>query len=55
MSCAKYASDTAVDPLDASMTVVSERSQPLHSAYRNSERASRCLSEPVTCVLSSLR
>ena len=52
---AKYASDTAVDPLDASMTVVRSVSQPLHNAYRNSDRASRCLSEPVTCVLSSLR
>ena len=29
---AKYASLTAVDPLDASMTVVPSRSSPLHRA-----------------------
>ncbi len=29
---AKYASDTAVDPDDASMTVVCSPIQPLHSA-----------------------
>ena len=37
------------------MTVVVGHSQPLHREYRNSDRPSRCLSEPVTCVLSSLR
>jgi hypothetical protein len=31
-SAAKYASDTAVDPDDASTTVVSSLIQPLHSA-----------------------
>ena len=31
-SRAKYASDTAVEPEDASMTVVPSRIQPLHSA-----------------------
>ena len=31
-SAAKYASETAVDPDDASMTVVSSPIQPLHSA-----------------------
>ena len=31
-SAAKYASDTAVDPDDASMTVVFSPIQPLHSA-----------------------
>jgi hypothetical protein len=30
-SAAKYASDTAVDPDDASTTVVSSSIQPLHS------------------------
>jgi len=54
-SRAKYASDTAVDPLDASTTVVSGPIHPLHSAYKNSDRASRCLSDPVGCVDSSLR
>ena len=54
-SAAKYASDTAVDPDDASMTVVFSSIQPLHSAYRNSDRASRCLRLPVMCVVSSLR
>ena len=38
-SAAKYASETAVDPDDASMTVVFSPIQPLHSAYRNSDRA----------------
>lgn len=52
---AKYASLTAVEPLDASMTVVPSWIQPLQRAYRNSERASRCLSEPVGCTDSSLR
>jgi len=31
-SAAKYASETAVDPDDASMTVVPSPIQPLHSA-----------------------
>ena len=52
---AKYASDTAVDPLDASTMVVSSRIQPLQRPYRKSERASRCLSEPVGCTDSSFR
>src|SRR5690606_6357562 len=39
---AKYASDTAVEPLEASTTMLPECSQPLASAYRNSDRASRC-------------
>src|SRR5262245_17542039 len=54
-SRAKYASLTAVEPLDASTTVVSLSIQPLHSAYRNSDLASRCFSEPVGCTDSSLR
>src|SRR5690348_3705395 len=54
-SRAKYASLTAVEPLDASTTVVPSCSQPLHSAYRNSERASRCLRLPVGCVDSSFK
>ena len=52
---AKYASLTAVEPEDASTTVVRGPIQPLHSAYRKSDRASRCLSEPVGCDDSSLR
>jgi hypothetical protein len=52
---AKYASLIAVEPLLASMIVVPSQIQPLTSAYRNSERASRCLSEPVGCTDSSLR
>src|SRR4051812_45176947 len=52
---AKYASLTAVDPEDASTIVAPSRIQPLHSAYRNSDRASRCLSEPVGCTDSSFR
>ncbi len=52
---AKYASLTAVEPLDASITVVPSRIQPLHNAYKNSDRASRCLSEPVGCTDSSFR
>jgi hypothetical protein len=52
---AKYASDTAVEPEDASMTGVSSTIQPLQSAYRNRDRASRCFSEPVGWVDSSLR
>src|SRR6185437_6850674 len=52
---AKYASLIAVEPDDASITVVPSPIFPLHKAYRNSERASRCLSEPVGCVDSSFR
>src|SRR4029453_623114 len=52
---AKYASLTAVDPDDASTTVVPSPIQPLHRPYRNSERARRCLSDPVGWVDSSLR
>ena len=54
-SAAKYASETAVDPDDASMTVVFSPIQPLHNAYRNSDRASRCFRLPVIWVDSSLR
>src|SRR5262249_56395704 len=54
-SAAKYASETAVDPEDASITVVPSPIHPLHSAYRNSDRASRCLRLPVMWVVSSLR
>ncbi|GAA2917885.1 hypothetical protein GCM10020221_12580 [Streptomyces thioluteus] len=36
---AKYASEIAVEPLDASITGASGRIQPLHRACRNSERA----------------
>ena len=43
ISLAKYASLTAVDPDDASITVVFSVTQPLQIAYRNSDRASRCL------------
>lgn len=52
-SAAKYASDTAVEPDDASMTVVFSSIQPLHSAYRNNDRANRCLRLPVMWVVSS--
>ena len=52
---ATCASETAVDPEDASMIVVSGPIQPLTSAYMNSERASRCLRLPVGWVDSSLR
>jgi hypothetical protein len=45
--CAKYASETAVEPLDASMTVLPSRSQPFASEYKNSDRASRCFRLPV--------
>src|SRR5699024_6401463 len=54
MSCAKYASDTAVEPLEASTTGRPGRIHPLHRAWRNRERASRCLSDPVGCVVASL-
>ena len=52
---AKYASLIAVEPDDASTTVVPSVISPLHSAYRNSERARRCFSEPVGWVDSSFR
>ena len=52
---AKYASLTAVEPLDASTMVEPSRTQPLHSAYRNSERANRCLRLPVGWVDSSFK
>ena len=55
ISRAKYASDTAVEPELASTTVVPSTIWPLTSAYRNSERASRCLRLPVGCTDSSLR
>ncbi len=51
----KYASLTAVEPLEASMTVVEGPIQPLARPYRNSDRARRCLSDPVGCTDSSLR
>lgn len=54
-SRAKYASLTAVEPLDASMIVVVGPTQPLHSAYRKSDRARRCFSDPVGWTDSSLR
>jgi len=49
------ASEIAVLPLDASITGVPCSIQPLHSAYRNSERASRCFKLPVGCTDSSLK
>ena len=52
---ANHASLTAVDPLEASTTVVPSVICPEHSPYRNSERASRCLRLPVGWVDSSLR
>jgi hypothetical protein len=52
---AKYASETAVDPLDASMSTVSGPIWPLTRPYSSSERASRCLSEPVGWTDSSFR
>ena len=52
---AKYASETAVEPLEASTIVVRSVIQPLHRPYRNSERASRCFSDPVGWTDSSLR
>ena len=55
VSRAKYASETAVEPLDASITGRPGRIQPLHSPYRNSERARRCFKLPVGCVDSSFR
>ena len=50
-SLAKYASLTAVEPDDASTTVVPSVTQPLQIAYRNSDRASRCLRLPVMWVI----
>jgi hypothetical protein len=44
---AKYASEMAVEPLEATTIVVRSLIHPLHSPYRNSERARRCLSDPV--------
>ena len=44
-----------MEPDEASTTVVSGPIQPLHNAWRNSERASRCLRLPVGWLLSSLR
>ncbi len=35
--------------------VVPSAIQPLQSPYRNSERASRCFSDPVGCTDSSFR
>lgn len=55
MSFAKYASETAVEPLEASMTGAPGRTQPLQRPYRKRERASRCLRLPVGWVDSSLR
>ncbi|MCY1185106.1 hypothetical protein D9M73_258570 [compost metagenome] len=52
---AKYASEIAVEPLEASMTGAPGLSQPLHSAYRNSDRARRCLRLPVGWLDSSLK
>jgi hypothetical protein len=55
ISLAKYASETAVEPLDASTTGRPGRTQPLHRAYRNNDLARRCLRLPVGWVDSSLR
>src|SRR5690606_33626390 len=52
---AKYASETAVEPLEASTSVVPSWMRPLTRPYSSSERARRCLSEPVGCTDSSLR
>src|SRR5215218_8380022 len=52
---AKYASLTAVEPLEASTIVLPSVMSPLQSPYRNSERARRCLRLPVGWVDSSLR
>ena len=52
---AKYASDTAVDPDDASTTGVPSVIQPLQMANRNSDRASLCFRLPVGGVDSSLK
>lgn len=55
ISFAKYASETAVEPLDASITGRPGLIQPLQSPYRKSERARRCLRLPVGWVDSSFR
>ena len=47
--------DLADGDLTASITVDVSQSFPLHKAYRNKDRARRCLRLPVGCVLSSLR
>ena len=52
---AKYASETAVEPLDASTIVDASVIRPLQSPYRNRERASRCFSDPVGWTDSSFR
>src|SRR5690606_13231634 len=52
---AKYASETAVEPEEASMTGVFLVTQPLQIACRNRDLANRCFKEPVGCVDSSLR
>jgi hypothetical protein len=52
---ANHASLTAVDPLDASTTVVPSVIWPEQSPYRNSDRASRCFRLPVGWVDSSFR
>lgn len=54
-SFAKYASLMAVEPDEASTTVVPSVTQPLQMAYRNSDLARRCLRLPVMWVDSSLR
>ena len=52
---ANHASEIAVLPEEASTTVCPARRRPLHNAYRNSERASRCLRLPLGCAASSLK
>jgi cysteine synthase len=52
---AKYASLTAVEPDDASTSVVPWPIHPLHRPYRTSERADRCFRLPVGWTDSSLR
>jgi hypothetical protein len=52
---AKYASLTAVEPEDASTTVVCGPIQPLQRAYRKRDRARRCLSDPVGWEDSSFK
>src|SRR5699024_12711912 len=51
----RRSSDLAVEPLEASTTGRPGRIHPLHRAWRNRERASRCLSDPVGWLDSSLR
>src|SRR5699024_508509 len=55
MSRAKYASLTAVEPLDASMIVVSGPIHPLHKPNKNSDLARRCFKLPVGCTDSSFK